>query len=200
MEFTGVTYTDDKITDNEVYNSLPTELKSFYDQVNGIIAFNGGLHIRGCVSTPDWHSIGKIWKGENALHNLYDEVKETDVPFGQDCLGDQYLLRDGLVCHLSAETGDIENLDFTFGQFLKESMTDPMEFLLLQPLQQFMNEGGQLKPGELLNVYPPFCTKEAEEGVSLKNVPTLERISFLADLYRQLKDLPEGQRIEIKIK
>jgi len=168
--------------------------------VNGIIAFNGGLHIRGYVSSPDWHSLQNAWKGDDAFYKLYDEVEETDIPFGQDCLGDQFLLRDNVVFQLSAETGDLENLNLTFGQFLKEAMTDPMEFLLLQPLQQFMNEGGQLNPGELLNVYPPLCTKESADGVSLKNIPTSERISFLADFARQLKELPDGQRIEIKIK
>jgi hypothetical protein len=34
-----------------------------------------------------------------------------DVPFAQDAVGDQWLLRDGRVVRLLAETGDIENHD-----------------------------------------------------------------------------------------
>ena len=43
----------------------------------------------------------------------------------------------------------------------------------------------------MLNVYPPFCTKEAENGVSLAAVPASERLHFLAELARQMP--PDGQ-------
>jgi hypothetical protein len=64
--------------------------------------------------------------------------------------------------------------------------SDPIEYLSLQPLFQFQNEGGSLQPGQLLSVYPPFCTKESANGVSLKAIPTLERITFLADFAGQI--------------
>jgi hypothetical protein len=190
MEFSEVTYTGGKAIDEAVFKNLPTELKDFYNHLNGIIAFNGGLHIRGCVSRPEWHSLHEAWKGDSAFHLLYEVVNETDIPFGQDCVGDQFFLRDGYVFRLSSETGDIESLELTFEQFLNKAISDPMEFLLLQPLQQFMNEGGRLEPGKLLSVYPPFCMEEAENGVSLRSISSVERISFLADLCRQIKNAP----------
>ncbi|WP_133645101.1 hypothetical protein [Zeaxanthinibacter enoshimensis] len=199
MEFTGVTYTGLSITDQETLDKLPNNFSDFFGQVNGIIAFNGGLHIRGCVNAPDWHSIKYYWTGEGALHKKYEELDEQDIPFGQDCLGDQFLLRNLTVHQLSGETGDLENLGLTFEQFISNAIEDPMNFLSLQPLQQFLNQGGHLTPGESLSVYPPFCTKESANGVSIKNVPTKERIDFLANFYQQLKDLGEGQQIQIKI-
>jgi hypothetical protein len=51
---------------------------------------------------------------------------------------------------------------------------------------QFQAEGGALEPGQLLNVYPPFCTAESGAGVSLAAVPVAERLPFLADLARQM--------------
>ncbi len=56
---------------------------------------------------------------------------------------------------------------------------------------QFQAEGRTLSPGQLLSVYPPFCTAEAAQGVDLRAVPSLERLDFLADLARQLP--PDGE-------
>ena len=82
--------------------------------------------------------------------------------------------------------------------FLHSVQEKPVDFLSLQPLQRFRDEGGELKPGELLSVYPPFCTKESARGVSLKAIPALERISFLADFARQIAGLQEGTEIRMK--
>ena len=76
-------------------------------------------------------------------------------------------------------------------------MQDPVEFLLLQPLLQYQDEGGTLKPGELLSVYPPFCTEESANGVSIEATPMLDRIRFLADFAMQIADVPNGGKVEI---
>lgn len=62
---------------------------------------------------------------------------------------------------------------------------------------QFRAEGGSLAPGQLLSVYPPFCTKESADGVSLAAVPATDRPGFLAEFARQLP--PDGPiRIEVR--
>jgi hypothetical protein len=82
--------------------------------------------------------------------------------------------------------------------FLRRALEAPLEFLGLHPLFRFQNDGGTLQPGELLSVYPPFCTKESAQGVSLRAIPALERISFLVDFAKQIAYLPEGTKIRMK--
>lgn len=65
-------------------------------------------------------------------------------------------------------------------------------------LVQFRREGGELKPGELLSVYPPFCTKESGRGISLRAISASDRIGFLADFANQISHLSEGTRVRIK--
>jgi hypothetical protein len=48
-------------------------------------------------------------------------------------------------------------------------------------------------------VYPPFCTAESSSGVSLKPIPALERIRFLADLAKQIRRLPERTKIRLQV-
>ena len=83
--------------------------------------------------------------------------------------------------------------------FLDRAQGNPVEFLSLQPLLQFVAEGGRLKLGQLINAYPPFCMKQAAGGVSLRAVPMFEQISFLADLAKQIASLPEGAQVRIKV-
>jgi hypothetical protein len=83
--------------------------------------------------------------------------------------------------------------------FLGLAQTNPVEYLELHPLVQFYNNGGILEPGQLLSVYPPFCTQEAANGVSLKPISVHERIKFLADFASQISTVANGEKITIKV-
>jgi hypothetical protein len=191
MDFPGVTYVGPDADDREVLERVPEDLRRLLEQVNGLVAFDGGLHIRGAVKEPLWHSLRHAWTGGLAFHERYASVQPGDVPFAQDAVGDQWLLRDGRVVSLASETGELEPLGQTFGEFLEAARAAPVETLGLEPLMQFHAEGGTLPLGRLLNVYPPFCTKESADGVDLSPVPAIERLEFLADLARQMP--PSGR-------
>ena len=148
---------------------------------------------------PDWHSTRHVWSGPDALSSLYSSVEDGDIPFAQDVCGDQFLIRVGSVIRLSAETGDMAPLGMSWQEFLEAATAHPLEFLLLQPLIQYTSEGGKVEPGQLLSVLPPFCTADSAEGVSLKPIPALERIRFLADFAAQIRSVPEGANVRIVV-
>src|SRR5262249_38743554 len=106
MRLEHITYSGPPPDDGDLLTRLPAELSSLLRQPNGYIQFYGGLHVRGLCREPAWHSLRDAWDGEHAFHRLYPEVQPEDIPFAEDCLGDQFLLRDGLVWRLMAETGD----------------------------------------------------------------------------------------------
>ena len=200
MRLTDSIYIGSTLSDKATFLKLNMEHQKFLKRDNGLIVFNGGLHIRGCVLSPNWHSLHYYWLGEGALYKTYNQLTEEDIPFAQDCLGDQFILRNNIVYILSGETGELENLEVSLTEFLINANNDPMEYLSLHPLKQFFNEGGKLGIGELLNVYPLFSTKESANGVSLKNVPMMEQLNFLKSFYSQTKELNEDNRIKISIK
>jgi hypothetical protein len=183
----GQIYTGPEITDNEILKQLPDDLRQVLTWRNGFIQCGGGFHFRGACHSPDWHSLREVWQGPTALHRLYPSVLPSDIPFGQDCVGDQYLLRGGKVIRLTSESGDIESLGVGLPEFLQNAKQDPVEYLSLGPLLQFQEEGHRLEPGQLINVYPPYIFKESEKGVSLKAVPVKERLSFLAHLAASIR-------------
>ncbi len=183
-----ITYTGPAIDDPEILAKLPTALTALLEQTNGFIQFKGGLHVRGACLAPAWHSLRDAWVGPNAFHRLYPEVEQDDIPFGEDCLGDQFLLREGEVWRLFCETGELESLELSFKKFMKEAADDPMEVLGFEALLEFQRDGGKLEPGQLLAASPPFCTEEAEDGVTVTAVGTEDRRRFLADYAAKLRE------------
>ncbi|WP_144007159.1 hypothetical protein [Pelomonas sp. KK5] len=168
-------------------------------QLNGFILLNGALHVRGLCSQPEWHSLSSSFTGALALHTLYDALLESDIPFAQDCVADQFILRDGCVYKLEAETGVLSSLSLSLAEFFVAVEADPTGFLGMQPLLQHQRDGGSLQPGQVLHVYPPFCTHEAAQGVSLKAVPIDEAMSFLSNFARQVSGLASGEQVRVKV-
>ena len=198
MQFQDVTYRGPVFDDADLLSDLPVELVEFLLADNGIVAFRGGLHIRGACTSPRWHSLRRAWHGSQSIAALFPSVSPTAIPFAQDAVGDQFLLDDGRVTFLSAESGDLEDLEMTFGDFLQRAAEDPQRFLGLNPLVEYEQSGARLQPGELLSVYPPYVT-HSDAKRSVRAIPAEERITFLASLAAQLRDLPDGATIEIKI-
>ena len=86
MELPGVTFEGPEIDDPEVFDALPSNVQRLLAQINGVVAFDGGLHVRGACLAPRWHSLRAAWWGPEALHRRYDAVGRDDVPFAQDAV------------------------------------------------------------------------------------------------------------------
>ena len=192
-------YVGPPIDDPEMLERLPTEYRDLLARTNGYVAYHGGLHVRCACRTPEWHSLRAAWDGERALHRLWPTVSPDDLPFAQDALGDQFVLRGGHVHRLAAETGDLESLGVDLVDFDATVRADPVEYLNLAPLEAFRAEGGVLHPGQLLSVYPPYCVDTGGAGRSFRAIAAADRLEFLSSLAAQLRDLPDGTAVKLNI-
>lgn len=169
---------------------LPEDYRTLLQQINGFITFGGGLHVRGVCAEPLWHSLAHVWKGEPALYRLYSSLEPADIPFAQDCVGDQYFLRKDVVHHLWAEIDRAESLELGWRDFFRAMHKNPAETLYLAPLVDFQSQGGELEPGQLIDVQPPFCVEAAER--TYRAVPALDRLSRLAAFAKKVAGLADG--------
>ncbi len=192
-------YRGPDIDDPELLQDLPVELRELLQVSNGFVQFGGGFHLRGACRQPMWHSLRAAMEGPLAFHALYDEVDETDIPFAEDCSGDQFLIRGGEVHQLASEVGEIDSLEMGLQEFLDYARKDPLESLCMHPLVQYQRTGAGLQPGELLLAYPPFCTGQSGASASLRAVSATEVISYHANLARQLVDLEDGEEFAFSV-
>ncbi|MGK0286381.1 MAG: hypothetical protein ACI9GM_001430, partial [Salibacteraceae bacterium] len=75
-----------------------------------------------------------------------------------------------------------DDLELEFDEFIDEVIEDPIEFLALYPLIEFMDAGKELQPGELLVPSIPFSV-ETEEEYTFTKAPITERLAWLADYF-----------------
>lgn len=193
MNFQDLDFKGPEIDDLELLESLPVELRELLQTHNGFVQFGGGLHVRGACNEPDWHSLRAAMEGPIAFHKLYDEVDETDIPFAQDCSGDQFIIRGGEVHQLASEVGEVDTFEMGLQEFLEFAWRDPIESLCMHPLSRFHEGGESMKPGQLLLAYPPFCTGQSGASASLRAVSAAEVITFHAQLAKKLVELEDGE-------
>ena len=118
MDIPGITWKGRSIADVEILPDLPPDLVRVLSQTNGFILHEGALHLRGASLVPEWHSLRAAWRGPKAFHVLYEDVEASDIPFAQDQTGNQFLIRQGSVLRLFAETGQTEPLAPKSSRFL----------------------------------------------------------------------------------
>lgn len=199
MMLQGVTYQGPALETPERLVGLPDDLFEILWQVNGFVAYAGGLHVRGMVDAPEWHSLESYRSGEMALHKLFSAVDERDCPFGQDFLGNQFVLRDGAVWKLRADTGEIRSLDVDLPHFLDEIRRDPIEYLELELLARYSDGAGMLKPGELVHTIPPLCMAGEQSKLALKTAPVSNTVLFLANFARQIENVSDGTEVNLQL-
>ena len=185
MKLQGITYRQTSIDDWTTFKTTPPRFQDFLKQTNGIIALKGGLHIRGCCHDPIWHSIDHYISGQTAFWKIYPDVLDIDIPFAQDCMGDQFLFRGEKVYKLNLETGLLSFFDYDFYGFLEAIDNNPIDFLGMYPLVQHEMDGKELLPGQLLQAYPPLYLNIPGSVISLEAVPADDQILFLENLYKQ---------------
>ena len=199
MQLEHVTWQGSNIDDSEILDLLPANLSSLLQQINGFILYQGGFHLFGASHKPAWHSIREAWHGEQAAWRHYDSIEESDIPFAEDCLGFQFFLRSDRVILLDGQTGDIDDLQVGLGTFLRSIPQNPLETIGIAPLLQFMKNGNELAPGELISEYPFFFTKQARDGVELSKVSSAEKRKLLVHIYTKTKDAKDGESITFSI-
>jgi len=194
--FGDLLFEGSELLEAAIPDALPPELVALLHWKNGFVAFRGGLHVRGWCSDPEWHSLPRCWSGKNKLSSMYPVVSETDIPFGQDCMADQFLLRGGQVMRLSSELGEIKELGLGLLEFLELACTDPVSYLSLEPLLAYESSTGQLRPGRLLMAVPPFCLKSGRKS-EIRSAQIGDLMAYLSGLASQIASLPDGTSVAL---
>jgi hypothetical protein len=192
MKLTNITWEAGVSTDLEMLKHLPDELKSLISSSGGFSVHHGAIHFRGCAKEPKWNSIREISWGDHSLKMKYPQIDVDDIPFAHDQVGDFYIWRNEEIFHLDSETGEVSKFEQSLDLFL-QGIEENIEDYLNVSLDR------QLEPGRALHVYPPFCTAEASEGVSMRDVPLEELIDYHADFAKQIRDLTEGKKFSVEL-
>jgi len=199
LDLPHLTYSGPPIDDLQVLDRLPSGLRAALAARNGCVAYRGALHVRGACLAPAWHSLRDVIEGPRSLTALYPRVPPRSIPFAEDAFGDQFLLIDERVWHLTAETEELAEMAPSVEQFFDDVLADVAGVLGYEPNRAVRLVGGELEAGKLISVYPPFVTDAGDAGRSFRPVEALEVRVALAAFAAQIRDLPDGATVQIKV-
>ena len=166
---------------------LPADLRAWVLSSNGFVAYDGGFHLRGASHAPSWHSLAHAWTGPACLHETYPAVLAEDIPFAEDCVGDQFLLRDGAVLRLDISAGTVEDVSRSLAAFQATLDETPESILRLDLVREHERRVAPLEPHQVLAVYRFGGEQDGPPGgLSLTAADRLEVLQFNADFFRGL--------------
>jgi hypothetical protein len=199
LDLPHLTYSGPPIDDSPVLDQLPSSLHAALVARNGCLAYRGALHVRGACLAPPWHSLRSAMAGPQSFMALYPGLPAGSVPFAEDAFGDQFLLREDRVWHLTAETGEIAEVASSVEEFFDALLGDIAGVLGYEPARAVGLVGGELGVGQLISVYPPFVMDAGGDGRSFRAVDALDARAALAAFAAQIRDLPDGATVQIKV-
>lgn len=165
---------------------------------NGFYAFESALHVlpsncrKKCMDVEDWNA-PDLWRFE------YGDILGNHVCFAEDIFGEQFALSNGKVYRFDPETAGIE--------VMADSLEEWAEFILNNyetetgyPLaHEWQMLNGPLPIGQRLLPKVPFVLGGDYVVDNLYALDAVKGMKFRADIWRQIKDLPSGTQVKLKV-
>jgi hypothetical protein len=178
---------------------LSQELMQALHLKNGFYAFESALHFfpTGCSETCiELES----WNREDSWRKGYEDMALGYLFFAEDIFGVQFAISNrGGVHKFDPETGKAEDFAATIDEWATRILED-YEYETGYPLaRQWQALHGPLPHGERLLPKIPFVLGGEYKVENLYAAPALKGMEFRADMWRQIRDLPDGSEIKINI-
>ena len=173
-------------------NSFKTDkdiLKSFYEEEN-LHCFGNALHFF------DKSELDKVNKLVNDL-NVYPQ---GCLFFAEDVFGNLFCEKEGKYYLLDLETGDLEFMGNSLDEWADSVLNDYEYYTGYSILKEWEKTNIPLNRNERL-VPKRFFVLGGEYDI--KNLYSLDRLKALklrADLYKQIKDIDDGEQVIIEVK
>lgn len=176
---------------------LGAELWALLQKRNGFFAFESALHVFPAGSTG-FRSIER-WNAPDLWRDHYQGLDAGCLFFAEDLFGGQFAIKDELVYAFDPETGALEVLASSIDAWAEAVLSDS-EVLTGQPLAHTWQEmNGPIVAGERLLPAIPFVLGGEFSPANLRAIEAVKGMRFRGDLAVQIRDLPDGAQIDLKV-
>jgi hypothetical protein len=177
---------------------LGRELQALLQNKNGFYAFESALHVLPASRNEEQMTLAR-WNALDLWRFEYGELTEGKLFFAEDAFGNQFCLDHEHVCSFDAETGELNDLGTNLESWAANLLKD-YRVLTGHPLiHEWQVKNGALPVGTRLMPKTPFVLGGE---YSLKNLYSLDATRGMksrGNLARQLKNLPDGARVEFRV-
>jgi hypothetical protein len=184
----------DSVSDltNELYNILVRK--------NGFFAFESALHffplglseLTDIIDLESWNSIN-LWRKN------YISLPSECIFFAEDVFGCQFCIHKNMIQIFDPETGEFEELAPNFESWASALLED-YETLTGYPIaHEWQKIHGILSLGKRLIPKIPFVLGGKFNIENLYLLDSIEGMNLRADIAQQIKYLPDGEQVSLKI-
>lgn len=178
--------------------TLGDQLIELLNKRNGFYAFERSLHLFpiGCQT---YHIDFESWNRDDSWRSNYGSIVNDYLFFAEDVFGSQFGLCDAHVCKFDPETGEIEVIAADLEEWATKILSDYEYETGYVLAHEWQEQHGPLAKGKQLLPKVPFVLGGAYEVENLYAADALKAMEFRADLWRQIRDLPDGAEVKLKI-
>lgn len=175
---------------------LVADLADMLRQSNGFAMWGGAFVVLPSgsdVAVPSLETYNGAWK------DGYPEAVRKATFFALDVFGFPFGLSEGKVVQLDPETGELRQVAESLGRLLNKVETDANATIGLSVFDAWCGSGREMALGQRLAPKIPFVFGGGKEISDLYAADLMERAAFNAHIYSQIKDMPDGTTVELKV-
>ena len=165
---------------------------------NGFYAFESALHVFPMGSREGVMDL-ETWNSETLWRCFFGALTKGCLFFAQDAVGMQFCFRGGEICTFDPECGVITPLCPTIQEWANALLRDYPRLTAYPLAQHWQAINGPLPIGNRLYPKIPFHLGREYEVENLYAGDPVERMNFYGSLVEQIKDLPPGSKVRLRV-
>lgn len=176
--------------------ALDADYQAFLGARNGLYAFARGLHIFGLDDAKPYHDARARNRG--AWRGAYGPLLEGMAFFAEDVFGNAFGMRAGEAFSFDPETGKLEKVGAGFRGWADYLVGDLGYATGGGVAKAFAAANGPIAWDCRLSPIKPFVLGGEFALANLRALPWDKNSELRSEIYRKIKDLPEGAKVEIR--
>lgn len=197
MSFQAIGLISETVSTFEADSGLLSKLADMLRQSNGFAMWGGAFVVLPSGDDAVLPSIETFNKGE--WKKAYPQDVEQTTFFAVDAFGFPFGVSQDAVVQLDPETGSLSPVAATLGELLEKVRSEPKNTIGLLAFEKWRQAGRELRLGQRLAPKIPFVMGGGKEIDDFYAADILERAAFNSHVYEQIKDLPDGATVELKV-
>lgn len=177
---------------------LGEELLGMLSRLNGFYAFESALHVRaggpaaGEPSLQEWNADG-LWR------DAYDGMADGHLFFAEDVFGGQFSIKDDCVFTFDPETGEGGPFASSLEEWADHVLFDYEVLTGFHVAHDWQQRHGSLPAGSRLVPKRLFVLGGEYSAENLYVLDAAESMRYRAEIAVQIRDLPEGASVIVKV-
>ncbi|MDH0865430.1 SMI1/KNR4 family protein [Mitsuaria sp. GD03876] len=165
---------------------------------NGFFAFESALHVLPAVETVAAPVIGvQAWNAQDTWRDRYEDLLSAIFFFAEDAFGGLFGIRDKEIVSFEPETGDLDVMADSLDGWAAAILSDHAQWTGHPVAHAWQAAHGAIPAGKRLLPKRPFILGGAFDVANLFAVDAVKGMRYRGDLWRQLRDLPDGAQVRL---